>query len=71
MARKNGRDKADRWPNWVDVVTEIGLPDTQIAELVGCTRGAIQQLRNGSTADPRYSIGSALLRLMADRCGRD
>lgn len=52
---------------WVDVIQALqtaGLSQTQIADECGTNQSGISDLKNGVTKDPRYSLGSALLRLL-------
>lgn len=52
---------------WKNVIAEIqstrGLTQPQIAEAAGCAQATISDLATGKTAEPRFSLGQALLAL--------
>lgn len=57
--------------DWKTIIDKVqarrGLTQPQIAALAGCTQSAVSQLYSGAITDPRYSIGSRLVALAADK----
>lgn len=56
-------------PNWNEIVLDIKRvtrwKDSEIAKRVGCSSGAITNIKNQLFNDVRFSIGSAILNLHA------
>lgn len=44
----------------VKAIIECGLSEQEIAEKAGCDKATINRIKNGKTADPRWSVGSGL-----------
>lgn len=56
--------------NWADLIfrlQEAGLSQPQIARRCGCAQSTISDLASGTTKDPRFSIGKALVELASER----
>lgn len=56
--------------DWKQVITDIkdsGLTQEQIAQCVGVSVGTLSELLHGKVMEPKWSKGSALLRLHAAR----
>lgn len=54
--------------DWKNIIAEIQrhgeLTQAQIAKTVDCGQATISDLANGSTKQPNYSLGAALLRVL-------
>lgn len=53
--------------DWKIIITDIkaalGMTQAQIAEKVGVSQVSISELENGTTKEPRYGTGHALMTL--------
>lgn len=54
--------------DWKNIIADIQrhgqLTQVQIASMVGCAQATISDLANGSTKQPNYSLGAALIQLL-------
>lgn len=58
------------WPTLIADLTDRGLSQKDIAEKIGCDQSHISDLYTGRQANPRFSVGQALLKLLAETPAR-
>ena len=49
----------------------VGVPHAQASKAIGEHSGYVAQLARGEIAEPRFTVGVALLNMHADKCGAD
>lgn len=59
------------WPEKIKALEASGMSLTEIGEAIGLTTGAVSDVKQGRTSNPRGMAAVKLHQLHVDKCGAD